>query len=64
MLMIHLRTGQGPYFGQAAWFACAHCERLPSAIGRYQKEIERVIGVLGAALEYRQSLVGDKLHVC
>lgn len=53
-------SGQGPYFGQATWFQVFHPEKLPSAIERYQNEIARVNGVLDAALQGKQWLVGDK----
>lgn len=53
-------SGQGPYFGQAAWFAMFHPERVPSAEERYQKEIRRVTGVLNRALDGREWLVGGK----
>ncbi|KAI1608789.1 glutathione S-transferase [Exophiala viscosa] len=39
-------SGQGPYFGQASWFKKFHHEKLPSAIDRYLREVERVNGVL------------------
>lgn len=39
-------SGQGPYYGQAAWFKNFHPEKLPSAIERYVKEINRVTAVL------------------
>lgn len=39
-------TGQGPYFGQAVWFKKFHPEKIPSALDRYLKEIDRVSGVL------------------
>ncbi|MCJ1250491.1 glutathione S- transferase, nitrogen catabolite repression regulator [Trapelia coarctata] len=58
---LHYQTsGQGPYFGQGAWFANFHAEKIPSAIERYTKEIIRVTKVLDAALEGKQYLVGDK----
>ncbi|CAD0100774.1 unnamed protein product [Aureobasidium mustum] len=55
-------SGQGPYFGQATWFARFHPEKLPSAIDRFMKEIERVIGVLDVALSRNRTgwLVGDR----
>jgi glutathione S-transferase len=56
-------SGQGPYFGQAAWFQFFHPEKIPSAIERYQNEIARVNGVLDTHLKKehgRQWLVGDK----
>lgn len=54
--------GQGPYFGQAAWFIHFHSEKLPSAIDRYVNEIHRVVGVLEDILEKsgKEYLVGDK----
>jgi len=55
-------SGQGPYFGQAAWFTYFHSEKLPSAIERYQKEIQRVLGVF--ELHFQQTgqeyLVGNR----
>ena len=39
-------TGQGPYFGQAAWFRKFHPEHIPSALDRYVQEVKRVCGVL------------------
>ncbi|KAH8891517.1 glutathione S-transferase [Thozetella sp. PMI_491] len=56
-------SGQGPYFGQATWFARFHPEKIPSAIERYTSEIFRVISVLDKALESNGTgfLVGDKL---
>ncbi|RYP52196.1 hypothetical protein DL768_002587 [Monosporascus sp. mg162] len=54
-------SGQGPYFGQAAWFLAYHPEKVPSAIERYQNEIRRVLGVLDGVLEGKQWLVGDKM---
>lgn len=53
-------TGQGPYFGQAAWFTHSHPDKIPSAIQRYRNEIERVTMVLNTALEGKQYLVGEK----
>ena len=53
-------SGQGPYFGQAAWFNNYNPEKVPSAIERYGKEIERVTMALNNALEGKEYLVGDK----
>lgn len=54
--------GQGPYYGQAIWFARFHSEKLPSAIDRYVNELIRVVGVLNEALEREATgwLVGGK----
>lgn len=54
-------SGQGPYYGQASWFEKFHPEKVPSAVERYLKEVERVIGVLDAWLQGHEWLVGDKL---
>jgi glutathione S-transferase len=53
-------SGQGPYYGQAAWFAKFHPEQIDSAKDRYFEQIKRVLGVLNKALEGKQYLVGDK----
>ncbi|KAH9825642.1 glutathione S-transferase [Teratosphaeria destructans] len=56
-------SGQGPYFGQKAWFTKFHSEKLPSAIERYGAEIRRVLGVVDAHLRRtgRRYLVGDEV---
>jgi glutathione S-transferase len=54
-------SGQGPYYGQAAWFKVHHPERVPSAIDRYMNEVRRILGVLDTSLEGKQWLVGDKM---
>jgi glutathione S-transferase len=56
-------TAQGPYYGQATWFARFHPEKLPSAIERYVAETFRVVGVLEEGLVRNGNtgwLVGDK----
>jgi len=53
-------SGQGPYFGQAAWFGSFHPEKIPSAVERYQKEIVRVLTVLDDVLAKKKYLVGGK----
>ncbi|KAL3471589.1 putative glutathione S-transferase [Aspergillus californicus] len=53
-------SGQGPYFGQAAWFTIYHPEKVPSAVERYVNEIRRVSGVLDHALQGKEYLVGGK----
>ena len=52
-------TGQGPYYGQAAWFKKFHSERLPSALERYTKEINRVTGVLEGHLARQKVAAGS-----
>jgi glutathione S-transferase len=54
-------SGQGPYFGQAAWFSHFHPERIESATTRYRDQVLRVLGVLDRALDGgKQYLVADK----
>jgi glutathione S-transferase len=55
-------SGQGPYFGQLAWFKFYHHERIPSAVERYAKEASRVTAVIDTHLAKTGSkfLVGDK----
>jgi glutathione S-transferase len=56
-------SGQGPYYGQAAWFTKFHPENVPSAIKRYKTEIKRVISVLDNVLQGKEYLVGNKLTI-
>ena len=62
----------GPYYGQVVWFKRYHPEKVPSAIERYVKEINRVSGVLDRYLAQQKQkqeqgdsdgpwLVGNKL---
>lgn len=55
-------SGQGPYYGQKAWFSVFHPEKIPSAIERYANEVRRVIGVIELHLNKAdtQYLVGDR----
>jgi glutathione S-transferase len=53
-------SGQGPYFGQAAWFTKYHPEKVDSAKERYINEVRRVTGVLDKYLQNREYLFGDK----
>ena len=56
-------SGQGPYYGQAAWFSFFHSEKLPSAVERYKKEILRVLSVLDGVLSKQEWLVGGKCTI-
>ncbi|KAK4118004.1 putative glutathione S-transferase Ure2-like protein [Parathielavia appendiculata] len=51
-------SGQGPYYGQAAWFQAFHQEKLPSAIERYVGEVNRVTGVLEGILKKKAEEAG------
>ncbi|KAF2708744.1 glutathione S-transferase [Pleomassaria siparia CBS 279.74] len=66
-------SGQGPYYGQVAWFLKFAPEKIPLAIERYTKEIHRVTAVLerqlsrkkdedeqGAVVQGGPWLVGDE----
>jgi glutathione S-transferase len=52
-------TGQGPYYGQLVWFSKYHAEKLPSAIERYIKEVNRVTGVLEGHLAEQKKKQGS-----
>ncbi|KAF8542847.1 glutathione S-transferase C-terminal-like protein [Trichophaea hybrida] len=54
-------SGQGPYFGQFAWFSLFHPEKVPSAIERYKNEVRRVLGVLNTILQGKKYLVEDRV---
>ena len=56
-------SGQGPYYGQAAWFSFFHSEKIPSAVDRYKKEIVRVLSVLESVLSKQEWLVGGKCTI-
>lgn len=65
--LFYQTTGQGPYYGQALWFKRSHPEKLPSAIERYVKEVNRVSSVLEGHLVKEKAkyngtpwLVGNK----
>lgn len=56
-------SGQGPYYGQKAWFSFFHSEKnLTSVLERYSNEIKRVVGVIDRHLKKQgtEYLVGDK----
>lgn len=56
-------SGQGPYYGQKAWFSFFHPEKnLTSVLERYSNEIKRVVGVIDRHLKKQgtEYLVGDK----
>lgn len=56
-------SGQGPYFGQVAWFLFYHPEKVPSAVERYRGETKRVLGVLESVLSKQEWLVGGKATI-
>jgi len=56
-------AGPGPMLGQLGFFKKFAKEQVPMAIERYQKEAERLYGVLDKRLEGRDFLVGDSLTI-
>lgn len=58
-------SGQGPYFGQGAWFEKFHSEKIESARQRYKDQVKRVLSVIDNHLKStgQQYLVGDKVYV-
>ncbi|KAH8930415.1 glutathione S-transferase [Atractiella rhizophila] len=56
-------SGQGPYFGQLAWFIFYHPEKIDSVHERYKNEINRVWSVLEDILSKREWLGGSKCTV-
>ena len=61
--MFFQASGQGPYYGQAAWFTYYHPEKIASCQVRYKNEIKRVLGVLEGVLAKQEWLVADKCTV-
>ncbi|CZS97255.1 related to theta class glutathione S-transferase [Rhynchosporium agropyri] len=58
-------SGQGPYFGQAAWFWKFHSEQVESAKTRYKDQIARVFEVIDKHLKAtgQEWLVGNKCTI-
>jgi glutathione S-transferase len=52
-------SSHGPYYGQACWFEKFHPKRVPSAVGRYVKEINRVSGVVNHFLSKQETGQGS-----
>ena len=56
--LMFVATGIGPYSGQAVHFQRAAPERIPYAINRYRREVDRHYRVLDAHLKGRDYIVG------
>ncbi|KAF2832833.1 URE2 protein [Ophiobolus disseminans] len=54
-------SGQGPYYGQLAWFKAFHPEKIESAIARYEDQAIRVVAVLDKILQGKEYLVGNRI---
>lgn len=57
--LMFVATGIGPYSGQSVHFTHAAPDKLPYAINRYQREVERHYAILDARLAERRFLLGD-----
>src|ERR1700683_1162566 len=57
--LFFIATGVGPYSGQAVHFQHAAPEKLPYAVNRYRREIERHYRVLDKQLAGRDFIIGD-----
>lgn len=56
-------SGQGPYYGQTAWYRLLSPEDVPSAKKRYDEQLVRVVEVLDGILKDKTYLVGEKWSV-
>jgi GST-like protein len=57
--LFFIATGLGPFSGQAVHFQHAAPEKLPYAVNRYRREIERHYRVLDKQLAGRDFIIGD-----
>jgi GST-like protein len=57
--LFFIASGIGPFSGQAVHFQHAAPEKLPYAVNRYRREIERHYRVLDRHLAGRDFIVGD-----
>jgi GST-like protein len=61
--LFFISSGLGPFSGQAVHFQHAAPEKLPYAINRYRREIERHYGVLDEHLAQREFIVGEDYSI-
>jgi GSH-dependent disulfide-bond oxidoreductase len=61
--LFFIATGLGPFSGQAVHFQHAAPEKLPYAINRYRREIERHYRVLDRHLAGREHIVGGQYSI-
>lgn len=57
--LMFVATGIGPFSGQAVHFQHLAPERLPYAVNRYRREVERHYAILNERLQEQQYIVGD-----
>ena len=61
--LFFIATGVGPFSGQAVHFQHAAPEKLPYAVNRYRREIERHYRVLDNHLAGREFIVGGDYSI-
>jgi len=61
--LFFIASGLGPFSGQAVHFQHAAPEKLPYAINRYRREVERHYEVLDADLKGREFIVGKEFTI-
>jgi len=61
--LFFISSGLGPFSGQAVHFQHAAPEKIPYAINRYRREIERHYRVLEEHLSGRDYIVGDEYSI-
>ncbi|WP_438396332.1 glutathione S-transferase family protein [Caballeronia sp. DA-9] len=61
--LFFISSGLGPFSGQAVHFQHAAPEKLPYAINRYRREIERHYRVLDEHLARREYIVGEEYSI-
>ena len=61
--LFFIATGVGPYSGQAVHFQHAAPEKLPYAVNRYRREIERHYRVLDRHLSGRDFILGREYSI-
>jgi GST-like protein len=61
--LFFVSSGVGPFSGQAVHFQHGSPEKIPYAINRYRREIERHYRVLDEHLSGREYIVGDEYSI-
>ena len=61
--LFFIASGLGPFSGQAVHFQHAAPEKLPYAVNRYRREVERHYEVLDAHLKGREFIVGKEFTI-
>jgi GSH-dependent disulfide-bond oxidoreductase len=61
--LFFIGTGLGPFSGQAVHFQHAAPEKIPYAVNRYRREIERHYRVLDRHLAGRDAIVGNEYSI-